>query len=97
MKIAELDQSCQNIMYKLTLEFIRYIGRYIIWVGLSRSKNGVALLYAYNTETGELKELEEKRVCHNEWIPAKIHPLGSQFYYTGRSGKIIRIGLNCNS
>ena len=77
----------------MALESLGNVGRFIIWVGLSGLENGVAQLYVYDTETGEFKELEGKRVSHRELYPAKIHLLGTRFYFTGWNGKVMRLKL----
>ena len=43
---------------KFALECFGYVGRYIIWVGLSHNEwRGVVQIYAYNTETDFFGEL----------------------------------------
>ena len=96
IKKAMIDQHSQKIGYKLALESLGYIGRHILWVGLSKLENGVAQLYVYDIERGEFKELQDKRVIHKERSPAKIHRMGSELYYTGSYGKIMRLRLKYN-
>ena len=94
IKKATIDQSNENIGYKIALECYGYVGAHILWIGLSGNENGVAQVYDYDTESGLFRELEEKRVGHQEEDPTKIHRLGDKFYYTGEEGKIMRLILS---
>ena len=92
-KIFCLDQFNQGMPYDYTFELCGYAGSHILWLGLSKSKSGLARIYDYNTETAELKELEDKRVGYQESFPNKLHPLNGKFYYTGHSGKLMSLSL----
>ena len=75
------------------LESLGYVDKHILWVGLSRKRNGPAHIYDYDMETHDLRELEEKRKDHGENYPCKLHPLGDSFCYTGDHGKLMSLNL----
>ena len=75
----------------LSLEFFGYIGNHGLMIGMSGKENGVAEVFGYNIETGEFKELKDKRLPHLEKNPAKMIRLGDQFYYTGERGKLMKL------
>ena len=79
---------------KLALECFRYLGRHIVWVGLSSNPNGYVQVYHYNTDTDEFKELVHLSVRHMELNPTKLHLLKNKFYYTGEFGKVM--SLKCS-
>ena len=92
-QISSIDCLRQGIGYKYPLEFYRYFGRFILWVGLSRNERGVIQVYGYDTVNRELKELRDKRVLHQELYPAKVQRVGEEFYYTGHEGKLVRLSI----
>ena len=67
----------------------------ILWVGLSMGEAGDSMIFDYDTETGEFRELEEKRVSHGEYGPTKLHSCDSKCYYVGRSGSLMKLSLRC--
>ena len=91
---ASIDCFNQNLGQKLCMDCYGYAGRDIIWVGFSGNENGVVQMYAYNMEREELKELEEKRVNHQEYYPVKVQRVGGEFYYTGWSGRVMELRIN---
>ena len=93
VKKAVIDQYSQKIGSKYALEYYGYAGTHALWIGLSWNTDGQAHLFDYDDESGEFKELEEKRVAHQERDPAKIVRLGNQFYYSGHGGKVMRLCL----
>ena len=80
---------------KFAFEFFRYVGRHILLVGLSR-KCGSALVYDFDTRTGELRGLGGNKVSHEEKDPAKLHRLGDKFYYTGDLGNLMSLSITFN-
>ena len=94
---AFIDSLSQNIGRKYPLECYGYAGRNILWMGLSTDKNGVVQIYSYDIEREELKELEEKRISHQEDHPVKVHRVGDGFYYTGYVGKAMEVKISFNS
>ena len=93
VKNAVLDQYNQKIGCKLASHSYGYLGRHILWVGLSMDDNGVAQIYDYDTQSGEMKELVDKRVGHGEFDPVKINRLGDKFYYTGERGQVMSLSI----
>ena len=91
-----IDQVTQNIANKFALDCIGYAGSHILWLGLSRKWNqeGKSQVYDFDTQTRVFKELEERRVTHQENDPFRLHRLGDKFYYTGRNGKVMRISVS---
>ena len=73
------------------LESFGYVGEHILWVGLSSTFNGEIRLFEYRPEEGQLRELEEKSVSHQEEDLWRLHRLGNKFYYTGSQGKLMSL------
>ena len=92
-QIVVFDQFNLKIPVKDALECVGYSGKHILWVGLSWNTKGLVQLYDYNTQSGVLTELEEKRVAHKEKNPLKLQRFGNTFYYTGEFGKVMRMVL----
>ena len=96
---TSLDFSNQMLGYKLALGCFGYLGTRIIWVGLARggvARGGMAHLYDFDTKTGELRELTDKRLNHIEQLVFKLHPLNGHFYYTGNCGQFMKLSLIVN-
>ena len=91
VNLASIDQHSQEIGCKWALECLGYFGVNVLWLGLSR--NGPVQVYAYNIETGKLKELEDKGVSHEEKYPLRLHRLNDKFYYTGYNGRFMSLSL----
>ena len=91
IKTASIDQYSQKIGEKWALECFEYVGEYILWVGISRS--GPVQILAYKTSSEELKELEDKRVSHQEDRPSKFYRMGRKLYYTGYNGKLMSLSM----
>ena len=91
VKITSVDLLREVIKYKYSLECIGRVGNHTLWVGLSRNLNGFVQLYDFNAETGELKEMEDKRVCHREFLVDQLIPLNGKFYYIGRYGRFMSL------
>ena len=90
-KLATLSEENQGIGYKTALEFLGTAGGdHLLWVGLS-ADDGFAQIYDYNTESRELRELDEKRVRHQESFPKIIHRLENKFYFSGKKDKIMEL------
>ena len=92
-KMATLDNFKEKFGNILAFCSLGYFGKNLIWVGLSLEKNGCAKIYCYDTERSELRELKEKRVEHQELYPYRLHKLGQAFYYTGYTGKLMRLSI----
>ena len=90
---SSIDTYFDLVGQKLALDCYGYARNHLLWVGLSRLEGGVAQVYDYDIERGELKELEEMRVVHQELDPAKIHKFQDEFYYTGSYGTIMKLSL----
>ena len=83
----------QGIKTKFALEWLGYFGNDMFWVGLPYGDNAVAQVYDYDRGAQELKELEEMREVHQEDRPVKLIRLGDKLYYTGRNGRLMRLGV----
>ena len=94
VKKVMVDRFQQEIVGKLALSCYSYIDNYIIWVGLAGGEDGVAQVYSYETTSGVLKELEEKRVSHRELNPVKLNRYNKSFYYIGYRGNLMSLHLN---
>ena len=93
-KAVIIDQLSHGIGQKYALECHGYVGTHLIWLGLSTDDNGFVQIYDFDTESGELEELEEKRVNHQEFHPFKILRLGNGWYYAGGHGQVMKINLS---
>ena len=82
----------QNLNMRLSVEFWGRVGKHLIWVGLTRL-SGFFHLYDYNTESGVMKELVEKRAKHQVSQPLKFVQLGEYFYYSGKLGLISKLSI----
>ena len=89
--VATLNLFEKNIGNLLSLGCSGQIGRYLTFFGLSRLKKGVVLLFGYDNENGEFREVGNSCVSHRERYPSKIEKLGKSFYYTGYFGKVVRL------
>ena len=90
--VALLDVYDQKLGLKYALQPCGFFGREMIWVGL----NGLDLVqfYAFDSQRRELRELEEKRMNHQEKKPFKMYRIGNEFYYCGRNGKVMRFTIS---
>ena len=91
-KLATLDEHASMLNPKYSLEFFRSVGEHLLWVGVSVN-NGFVFVYDFDRESGELKELVEKRAVHQEECPWKIQRFANQFYYIGKKASLMRFGL----
>ena len=94
IKTASIDLLNHRIGRKWALESIGYAGIHILWVGLSWKNNGFLQVFDFNSETDELREIEQKRENHQENWPVKLHRLDDKFYYTGLEGKLMSLRLS---
>ena len=90
---ATMDRFRFSLGEDLALEFFGYVGGHALAIALSRKVNGMAKIFDYNTGTGEFRELEEKRLKHEEKEPTKLIRLGDQFYYSGEEGKVMKLSV----
>ena len=92
---AVLDQHSLQIGYKFVLQSCGCVGSHTLWIGLSVDQDGQAQIYDYDSVSGELTELEAKRVSHQEYFPYRMQRLGSKlgFYYTGDNGRIMSLRI----
>ena len=90
---ATLDCFDQQIGFKYSLDCFGYVGNYLIWVGLSVN-DGNLHLYEYEVGAGELRELENKRRRGVKSLFAcQLHRMGSEYFYTGNDGNIMKVKL----
>ena len=90
---AGIDLFSQKIGFKCALESCGYGDGRALWVGLTRDDKGPIQLYGFDTRSGELDELVDKRVSHQEKYPRNLHYLKGKFYYTGSKGKVMSLRL----
>ena len=93
-QMTTLDLYSQQLGRNLALECCGYVGSHVLWVGLSIHRKKMAHLYDLNSDTGELRELEQKRVKHLEWRPCKIYRRGPDLYFTGMNQRVMNLSLN---
>ena len=78
-KAATLDQFSLKIRHMYALDcFGASVGKHLLWVGLSDYWNGQARLYDFDTQTGVLRELEDKRVDYGAMFCSRRRCLGSR-------------------
>ena len=85
-----LDEFHHSVLSKRCLSFFRQLGNYLLWVQLSQFS---VHLYCFNSESGELQELVEKRVMHGEEFPDHIEKVGEDYYFIGMKAKIIKLTI----
>ena len=88
-----LDRLTEKIPVSLALENYAYIGNHALLISLCKKKDGFVQVYDYNTESGELRELEWKREVHQELDMVKIVKLGNEFYYSGFYGNVAKLTI----
>ena len=96
VKLATLDERDMKIDFKYAFEFWRSLGNHKLWVGLS-SKRGFVHLYDFETESGEFRELQEKRIRHQEDLSYAVERFGDKLYYIGRKSFLKVISLTQSS
>ena len=89
-KLATIDQQNHDLNYISALYLLGSVGKHVLWVGLSKRD---AVLYDFGTESEHLREIEEKRVAHEEKAPQSIHCFGDRLFYTGGGGSIMAMKL----
>ena len=102
IKKAELVIRSQTIRKKTALKCCGYSGRHLVWVGLTTGiewpreskREGIIQLFDYDIVTGELKELQSKRVSHQELSPMDLQRIGGHYYYTGGNGNLMKLSIN---
>ena len=82
---------------KYGLECAGYAGCHILWVGLTSNGDGIAQIYDYDTQIGQLKELVSKRRGQQGSCLHQIHRLGNEIFYTGRHGRVLRLSLTSSN
>ena len=90
-KTAVLDLLSLKVGHKYALDFFQCLENHILWVGLTNNHNGYALVYDYNTESRELRELHGLRTFHEEIFPVELHRLNGDLYYIGCFGRLMRL------
>ena len=91
---AVYDCFAENNNYKIALSCCGYFGGHILWIGLEFfSQTNNAQIFDFDLETGELKELRDKRIGHEEYCPTEMYRHGNQFFYTGLNGKVMKLVL----
>ena len=102
---SSINQFGQCIQFHSAFECFGNVGKHIILVGLIQNddeyedeyededKDGFAVVYDFDTGTEEFRELQEKRVNHEEVYPVKIDRVGDKLYYTGFLGQLMSLSL----
>ena len=91
VRLDTLDQSNQ-IGLIMSIRFWRRVGKHVLWVGLSKRDGFV---YDFNTESRQVRELNNKRFRHQEVYPLKMHSLGDEdWYYSGGRGRLMALSLS---
>ena len=94
-KVASVEQDCQNMIVKQTVECFGYVGRHILWCMMTNKDNGILQFFDYDPDTQKFRELEGNKVYHHESWPDKLHRLDDKLYYIGRSdGKLRCLTMN---
>ena len=85
--VGKLDQFSEKLGVKIAFECYGYIGNHILWVGLTKGKNGKIQIFDFDTETNDLAELIKCRRSFGELSPEKLNRIGQDFYYIGYNAK----------
>ena len=89
---ARIDQFGGDLAgCKSAMTCLGYFNNNVVFLGLSLVKDGITQLYCYNIHNNKFEELKGARVEHQELDPTKIHRVGSDYYYTGLLGKVMRL------
>ena len=91
VKKASLDVYDRRGGEKYVVRPCGYAGKHALWVGLSRDRNKACQIYAFDTESNELRELIDKQVSHGEEQPNCMEVFDGQLYFIGESGKVKRL------
>ena len=89
-----VDMSGSDTSEKYQIHPCGYAGKYALWVGFSFWNPRVCHLYAFDTESGELRELKEKNQEHGLEAILKVERLDGKFYFTGNGAKVLRLSVD---
>ena len=100
-QVAYIDESGGNLGPKMALECYGYLMNHLMWIGLSSEENGTILIYDYDFDKNEFRELKEKRFSHQELNPVRLSKNQSpstsdscsSFLYTGELGRVMKLDL----
>jgi hypothetical protein len=89
-KLAEIDLFDKSTVYFCAMTFYKYIGNYLIFVGMTRSKSSVLCTFVYDDEEGlrELKGLREKTKAVN---PRKLVVVDGEILGADDQGSLLSI------
>ena len=93
-KIASVSYENESIIDIVVTQCYGYFGDHLLFMALSGGGRGVGLLFDFNTKTGQFREVEEARCLNGEQDVETVHYIGGGVYYTGKLGKVIKIGLS---
>ena len=81
---ASLREDRLQLDLNINLEFLGYFGDdgYVLWLGFPQDKRFV-MVFGYEIERNQLRELVEKRVDHCEYDATRPSRQGNEFYFTG--------------
>ena len=71
-----------------------YFGDHLLFMVVSGGEGGYALLFDFNTKTGELREVEAARCLNGEVDVQRLHPIDTDLYYTGKLGRVMKLKLS---
>ena len=92
LKAVHDHYSSQNPAH-YQLKFWAKFGGHFLWVGLALTGHEKAEVYDFDEKLGTLRELQDKRVSHEENWPSNLHKVGNEIFYTGYDGKLMKLGL----
>ena len=93
VQLATLDERDENLRNKRHLRFWRRVGGHLLWFGFS-STDEYLILYHFDPESGELRELVEKRTKSRAYMCLEAYRTGERFYYIGRQAQLMKLALS---
>ena len=88
-----IEQIRDPLGQQYALESCGYVGRHALWVGLSKSERGRIMVYDFDTKTGYLREVKQKRERSEEDSSFKLLRLNDNFYFTGKNGRVMSLAV----
>ena len=89
--LATLDEKLPGFN-DIHLAYSKRVGKYILWLRVASKE---VLIYCFNCESEELKELVDRRIGHPDYyyFSSKIHRIGEDVYFTGYRAKVMRVRI----
>ena len=92
VKLTSIYEHHLNLGMKFASGFLGYFRKRLLWVGLSRSQ-GLAHIYNFNVEAGELEELVGKRLKLEDGFVLKMARIDGGLYFTLNSGMMTELSI----